>query len=80
MAYFLRTIIRSFPSTGLKSLPAVLRRIAYPVEPFDFKFVQNGLLPPLLEGQRDRLGKQPGCLTNKKVVRQMSFSVFISDN
>ncbi len=42
-----------------KSLSTILRRVAYPVEPFDFKFVQNALPPPLLGGNRERLGKQP---------------------
>jgi len=45
---------------GSKSLPKILRRVAYPVEPFGFKSVQNGPPPPLLGGNRDRLGEQPG--------------------
>ena len=44
----------------LNLLPTILRRVADPVEPFGFKFVQNDLLPPLLDGIRDSLGKQPG--------------------
>jgi len=43
----------------LKSLPKVLQRVAYPVEPFGFMFVQHDLPPSLLDGIRDRLGKQP---------------------
>jgi len=43
----------------LKSLPKILRRVAYPVEPLSFKFVQNDLPLSLLDGIRDRLGKQP---------------------
>src|SRR5947207_667917 len=41
------------------SLPKIFPRVAYAVESFGFKFVQDGLPPPLLEGNRDRLGKQP---------------------
>src|SRR5947208_14413292 len=47
------------PEQGSKSLPNILRRVAYPVEPFGFKSVQNGPPPPLLGGNRDRLGEQP---------------------
>jgi len=45
----------------IKSLPKILQRVAYPVEPLGFKFVQNDLPPSLVDGIRDRLGKQP-CL------------------
>jgi hypothetical protein len=45
---------------GLKCLPKILRRVAYPIEPFGFKVVPNVLPPPLLDGNHDRLGKQPG--------------------
>jgi hypothetical protein len=44
----------------LKSLPKILRRVAYPVEPLGFMFVQNDLPPSLLDGIRDCLGKQAG--------------------
>jgi len=37
----------------LKSLPKILRRVAYPVEPLGFMFVQNDLPPSLLDGIRD---------------------------
>jgi hypothetical protein len=37
----------------LKSLPKILRRVAYPVEPLSFMFVQNDLPPSLLDGIRD---------------------------
>ncbi len=54
------------------SLSKVLRRIAYPVEPFGFECVPGELPPPLLEGNGDRMGKQPGlfekasrCLANE---------------
>jgi hypothetical protein len=40
-----------------KSLPKVLRRVAYPVEPFGFMFIPRDLPPPLPDGIRDRLGK-----------------------
>jgi len=33
--------------------------MAYPIEPFRFVYVQSELLPPLLEGSRDKLGKHP---------------------
>ena len=45
---------------GLRSFPKVLRRVAYSVEPFGFKCVQHRPLPLLFDGNRDRLGKQPG--------------------
>jgi len=48
-----------FPGIGAISLPTVLRRVAYPVEPFDFLFVQYDLPLPLVGSVRDRLGKQP---------------------
>jgi len=44
----------------LKCLPKILRRVAYPIEPFGVKFVPNDLPPPLLDRNHDRLGKQPG--------------------
>src|SRR6267143_2081911 len=47
---------------GAKSLPKILRRVAYPVEPFGFAFAQNDLPPPLLDGNRDRLGERPGLI------------------
>ena len=43
----------------MESFPQILRRVADPVEPFGFKSVQNDLLPPLLDGISDGLGKQP---------------------
>jgi hypothetical protein len=43
----------------LKSLPKILQRIAYPVEPLGFKFVPNNPRPSLLDGIRDRLWKGP---------------------
>jgi len=48
------------PEHESESLPEIFRRIAYPVEPFGFKLVQNGLSPPLLDGIYEGLGKQPG--------------------
>ena len=41
------------------ALPKVLGGVAYPVEPFRFKFVQNDLSPPILAGICERSGKQP---------------------
>jgi hypothetical protein len=43
----------------LKSLPKILRRVAYPVEPLGFNFVSNRQPTPLFDGIRDRLGKKP---------------------
>ena len=37
----------------------ILRRVAYPVEPFDFEFIQDDLLPPVPGGRRNGSGKQP---------------------
>jgi hypothetical protein len=50
-------------------LPAILLRIANPVEPLDFQLVQNDLLPPELDGLRNGLGKQAG-LFNQLTQRQ----------
>ena len=41
------------------SLPKILRRVADPVEPFDFTFRQDDLSLPLLDGIADGLGKHP---------------------
>ena len=49
-----------FRASGFRSLSKILVRIAYSIQPFDFKFVQHGLPPPSLDGIGDRLGKQPG--------------------
>jgi len=54
----------SFPGFGIKSPSKILRRVAYPVEPFGFKFVSNRQPPPLLDGIRDRLGKKPSPTDN----------------
>jgi hypothetical protein len=45
------------------SFPQILRRIAEPVEPFDFLRVRYGLPPSsLLEGERGSMGMQPSLL------------------
>ena len=41
------------------SFAEILRWIAYPVKPFVFEQVQGELLPPVLPGHRDRMGKEP---------------------
>jgi hypothetical protein len=41
----------------MKSLPAILRRVANPVEPFDFAFVQDSLPLSLFASHRDDLRK-----------------------
>jgi hypothetical protein len=38
---------------GVKSFPAIFQRIANPVQPFGFVFVQDSLLLPLPDGIRD---------------------------
>ena len=43
-----------------ESLPTILRRVAYPIEPFRFEFVPDDLSPPVLAGIGERSGKQPG--------------------
>jgi hypothetical protein len=57
---FLKWSFCPFPGLESKSLPEILRRVAYPVEPFGFMFVQHELLAPLLGGIRNGLGKQAG--------------------
>jgi hypothetical protein len=52
---------RSFDSNS-QSLPQILRRVPYPVEPLDFKFVSNHPTPPLLDGICNVLGNQAGLL------------------
>ncbi len=49
-----------FPGAGIKSFSTILRRIADPVDPFNFICVQNDLQPPLRDGMGDRLGKPLG--------------------
>jgi len=44
----------------MRLLSAILRWIAYPVEPFGFVFVQDGLPPSLPNGLHNRLGQQQG--------------------
>ena len=52
---------RSTPEDGRSTSPAnILRRVAEPVEPFGFKFLQNDLPPPLRDGRPDRSGQPPG--------------------
>jgi hypothetical protein len=46
----------------LKLFPAILRRVAYPVEPLDFKFVLNHPQSPLLDGIGNVLGEQTDLL------------------
>jgi len=57
--FFRDDFVWTFPGIGASSLPAIFRRVAYPVEPFDFLFVQHDLPLPLVDSLRDRLGKQP---------------------
>ena len=44
----------------LNLLSSILLRIADPVEPLDFQFVQNDLPLPLFDGLHNRAGKQAG--------------------
>jgi hypothetical protein len=50
------------PPVARFSLPKVLPRVAYPVEPLGLMFVPRDLLPPSPEGTHDRLREQPGLL------------------
>ena len=59
-ATFARQIVSQ--KRKVRSLPKILRRVAYPVEPFRFKFVQNDLSPPIPAGICERSGKRPGPL------------------
>jgi hypothetical protein len=45
-----------------QSLPKILRRVPYPVESFDFKFVLNRSPSPLLDGICNVLGNQADLL------------------
>ena len=48
---------------GASLSPAsILRRVAYPVEPFRLELVPREFSPPLLKGQRDRLWQRPDLL------------------
>jgi hypothetical protein len=51
----------TLPATTLapRLLSKVLRWVANAVEPFSFEFVPGDSLPSLLDGHRERLGKQP---------------------
>lgn len=55
---FFAIAARSQPGRWLKSLPAILFRVANPVEPFGFKVVQNHLLLALPREISDGLGQQ----------------------
>jgi hypothetical protein len=44
-------------ASAIESLPAVLRRVANPVEPFGFTFVQDSLPLSLFAGHGDDLRK-----------------------
>ena len=44
----------------LESFAKILRRVAYPVEPFGFEAVQCDLPPLLIERNHHRLREQPG--------------------
>ena len=45
---------------ALHSPASILRRVAYPVEPFGLRLLPRQLPPPLLQGERDCLWQQPG--------------------
>ena len=57
------------------SLSKVLRRIAYPVEAFGFEYAQGEPPPPLLEGNRDRMGKQPDLVekANRRPTNELQY-------
>jgi hypothetical protein len=54
--------LESFIRIEFLSFPEILGGVAYPVEPLGFEFISNRLPPPLLDGIRDRLGKEPKLL------------------
>lgn len=47
-------------SKRLGSPPSILRRVPYPVEPFDFELPLRELPSPLLKGEPCGFWKQPG--------------------
>lgn len=53
-------------SKRLGSPASILRRVAYPVEPFDFELVLRQLPPPLLKGKRDGFWHEPGLFEQFK--------------
>jgi hypothetical protein len=57
------------------SFAEILRRIAYPVEPFGFEYVQGDLPPPSVEGNCHRLGKQAHLLeeANRHLVNVLQY-------
>jgi len=57
------------------SFSKILRRVAYPVEPFGFEYIKGELPPPLLQGNRDRMGKQPGLFeqANRRLANKLQY-------
>jgi hypothetical protein len=53
----------------MKSFPKILRRIAYPVEPFCLQFVQDRLALSLVDGIHDGFGKQTGYLSDSPATK-----------
>lgn len=49
-------------SSAIMLFPAILRRVANPVQPFGFSFVQDRPPLSLLDGIRDGFGKQADLL------------------
>jgi hypothetical protein len=60
---------------ALRSFAKILRWIADPIKPFGFECAQCELPPPLLEGNRDRMGKQPGLLkkANRRPANELQY-------
>jgi hypothetical protein len=52
----------NFTHEALKLLPAILQRVANPVQPFGFTLVQDDLPLPLLDGVRDVFGDRADLL------------------
>jgi hypothetical protein len=50
------------PTSAIKSSPAILQRVANPIQPFGFTFVQDSLMLSLLDGIRDSFGNQADLL------------------
>ena len=57
---FMNVLPPAFDRGAQRSLSKILRRVAYPVEPFGFMFVQHDPPPALPGGVRGGLGKEPG--------------------
>ena len=65
------------PGFEMKSLPKILPRIAYPIEPFGFVFVEHNLPPPLLESMGGSLWKQTGLFDQPEDGQANDFQIHL---